>query len=523
MGKRGPLAIKINWKTFDKLASYQCTQLEIADFFGVNISTLENACERDFGMKLSVLWDQKKGLGRTKLKKIQWKLAENSPGMAIFLGKNLLGQTDDPIDTEIIGAIQQTGMSKDYALKLIHGHAETVRIETKKTYAEFVQAAGYPPPFPKQIEMYEFGINLVDPRLILGARGYGKTDYVVILGIAYDIYLDPLGSTNLIITKSKERNSAMLSEIANACKANGVVFSQESSTRLRAAGMKGKDHSVSAVTIKGVTMRGRHPKRTVFDDPVTEDDTSEKTRERVVKVYNEAMKLVSNVLLIGQPAHKFDLYAKLRKLVKTMEVPHGSIAELDHDLEAQRLAGVDEASIQASYFLKILDEGATPFDKIKYVDKYPDGDSVCFIDPSDGGDYTAVAIVKKHFDGVAVQGHCWKKAWYHCVEDLIPILIKRKVRKLCFETNSTGSQPILQLRELLAKYNVGVVGVHSDTNKHAVIMAAGSYAHLIHLSRESDPTYTKLVVEYEDGAKFDDPPDSLARCLEWIGLIRGKK
>ena len=30
------------------------------------------------------------------LRRIQWKLAEKSPAMAIFLGKNLLGQRDRP-------------------------------------------------------------------------------------------------------------------------------------------------------------------------------------------------------------------------------------------------------------------------------------------------------------------------------------------------------------------------------------------------------------------------------------------
>ena len=77
-----------------------------------------------------------------------------------------------------------------------------------------------------------------------------------------------------------------------------------------------------------------------------------------------------------------------------MEVPHGSIPELDHDLEAQRLAGVSEESIQASYFLKVISEHLSPLDKIKYIDRYPPGDSIAFIDPSfEGGDYTALSFV----------------------------------------------------------------------------------------------------------------------------------
>lgn len=393
----------------------------------------------------------------------------------------------------------------------------------EKSFSEFCEAANYPLPYPKQVEMVEFGMVEKAARLILGSRGYGKTDYVVILGIAYDLYLNK-ESTNLIITKSKERNAAILREISQACKANGLTFEKENSSCLRLTGHSGKDHSVSAVTIKTVTLRGRHPKRVIMDDPVTEDDASEATRAHVERVYNEVNKLVGNILIIGQPAHKYDLYAKLRGMVKTMEVPHGTIPELDHDLEAQRLAGVDEASISASYFLKVLSEGTTPFDKIKYLDKFPTGDSsVAFIDPSfEGGDYTALSIVKAHMQGVAVVGYVFKKAWNHCLDEMIPMIKEFKVQKIAFETNALGDMPLGMLRQIVPK-EVGVMGRKSNTNKHSRIMAAGTYAHLIHLSRQSHKLYIQHVTQYEYKAKFDDAPDSLASCLEWIGLIRGKE
>ncbi len=398
-------------------------------------------------------------------------------------------------------------------------------IEKKdKTFSEFCETAGYPAPYPKQIEMVHFGMGVKEARLLLGSRGYGKTDYVVILGIAYDLYLNP-GSTNLIITKSKERNAAILKEIANACGLNGLTFEKQNASCLRLTGLHGKDHSVSAVTIKTVTLRGRHPKRVIMDDPVTEDDASEATRSHVERVYNEVNKLVSNILIIGQPAHKYDLYAKLRGLVKTMEVPHGTIVELDHDLEAQRLAGVDEASISASYFLKVLSEGTTPFEKIRYIDKFPTGDSsVAWIDPSfKGTDWTALSIIKSHMQGVAVAGFTFKKAWNHCLDEIVPHLKKYNVKKLAIECNSLGDMPVTMLRQLLQGSGIGVIGVDSVMNKHSKIMAAGSYAHLIHLSKESHRVYIDQVVKYEYKAEHDDAPDSLASCLEWIGLIRGKR
>lgn len=394
---------------------------------------------------------------------------------------------------------------------------------SKLSYVDFCKNADYPAPFEKQIEMFAFAMHEEEPRLLLGSRGYGKTDYAVILGIAYDLYVDPSGSKNLIITKSKERNAAMLREIQQACEKNGVQFEKANSTCLRVAGLLGKDHSVSAVTIKTVTLRGRHPKRVIMDDPVTEDDASEATRAHVERVYNEVSKLCSNVLIIGQPAHKFDLYAKLRPLLLKMEVPHGTIPELDADLDAQKKAGVSEASISASYHLKILSEGTTPFDNVKYIDKFPSGDSaVAFIDPShEGMDFTALTILKAYMQGVVSVGFIWKKSWNHCLDDMAPLLNQFGVKKMAFETNALGDMPIEILLQAFPK--IGIVGRRTMTNKHSRIMAAGTYAHMIHLSRESHPGYINQVVQYEYNSKNDDAPDSLASCLEWIGLIRGKQ
>lgn len=392
-----------------------------------------------------------------------------------------------------------------------------------KTFTEFCVAAGYPAPYAKQIEMMEFGINKEKPRMILGARGYGKTDYITILGTAYDVYLHKQESTNLIISKSRTRNAAMIAEIAHALISNGVDLEIENKSCVRIKKMIGKDHSVEAITIK-TSMRGRHPKRVLMDDPVTEEDVSEAMRVLVKRKYNEVLKLCDNVCVIGQPAHAYDLYAELRGIVNKMELPYQTIPELDHDLDAQRLAGVDEHSIRASYYLEISSEAGNPFEKINYIDEFPSKESVAFVDPSfEGGDYTALTIMTAFGDGVAVVGYVWKKAWNHCIDEMIPHLIKHRVQRMAFETNSLGDQPIDLLHDLLKNTGIGVVGRKTIGNKHARIMAAGTFAHLIHLSKQSDRIYTNHVVQYEYKAKHDDAPDSLASCLEWIGLIRGKK
>lgn len=406
-----------------------------------------------------------------------------------------------------------------------------IDVEAKMTFEQFCENAGYPQPFLKQLEMKEFVFDnpKQDPRLILGARGYGKTDYITILGVAYQIYLNSHEDTTLIVTKSRDRNASILSEIRTACEKNGVTFERANASRLRVEGLIGKDDSVSAVTIKSVSLRGRHPKRVILDDPVTPDDNSEATRKQVKRIYDEIVKLTKNVSIIGQPVHKLDLYQNLRPLVQKMEVPYGSIPELDADLEAQRMAGVDEASIQASYFLNIVSDGATPFENIKYIDEMPiepGKNTVAFIDPAFGGtDYTAITIMCGYMQGVAVVGFAWQRSWEHCLDEIVELCERYNVGRMAFETNKTGEQPLDVIRTALKVRNLrlGLVGIWSNTNKHSRIMAAGTYAHLIHLCKKSNQAYTDQTKQYEQGAKNDDAPDSLASCMTWLGLIRGKE
>lgn len=78
----------IDYETVEKLASIQCTQQEIASFLGCSVDTLQRD-EKFCGL-------YKKGLesGKMSLRRIQFKLAEKNPTMALWLGKQYLGQKD---------------------------------------------------------------------------------------------------------------------------------------------------------------------------------------------------------------------------------------------------------------------------------------------------------------------------------------------------------------------------------------------------------------------------------------------
>lgn len=95
MGKRGPKLTELDIKTFEGLCGLQCTEKEICDFFGITDKTLASWCNRTYGRKFSEVFDQKRGTGKISLRRMQWRLAEKNAAMAIFLGKQYLGQRDN--------------------------------------------------------------------------------------------------------------------------------------------------------------------------------------------------------------------------------------------------------------------------------------------------------------------------------------------------------------------------------------------------------------------------------------------
>lgn len=79
---------KIDYEAVRKLASIMCTQEEIASFLGCSVDTLQ----RD--ETFCGLYKEARETGKMSLRRMQWKLAEKSYAMAIFLGKQYLGQRD---------------------------------------------------------------------------------------------------------------------------------------------------------------------------------------------------------------------------------------------------------------------------------------------------------------------------------------------------------------------------------------------------------------------------------------------
>ena len=100
--------IQLDYEAIEKLAAIQCTQDEIASFLDVSVRTLQR--DEEFCR----IYKKGQDNGKMSLRRMQYKLAEKNPTMAIFLGKQYLGQRDNVevehtanngILTDLLGAL----------------------------------------------------------------------------------------------------------------------------------------------------------------------------------------------------------------------------------------------------------------------------------------------------------------------------------------------------------------------------------------------------------------------------------
>lgn len=84
--------VEISLKDVRKLARLQCTREEAAAFLGIRKQTFNTLIQND--ERVRDAWEQGKQLGKISLRRKQFKLADDSAPMAIFLGKQYLGQRE---------------------------------------------------------------------------------------------------------------------------------------------------------------------------------------------------------------------------------------------------------------------------------------------------------------------------------------------------------------------------------------------------------------------------------------------
>ena len=106
---------EIDQKQFENLCALQCTLEEICGWFDVTDKTLDSWCKRTYHASFSEVFRQKRGAGKISLRRSQWRLAEKNATMAIFLGKQFLGQRDS-VDVAVTDA---KGIALDELEKMV--------------------------------------------------------------------------------------------------------------------------------------------------------------------------------------------------------------------------------------------------------------------------------------------------------------------------------------------------------------------------------------------------------------------
>ena len=103
VNKGGRPRKEIKKETFEKLCQIMCTEKEICGFFGITDKTLTRWCKETYGMGFSDIYKDVSADGKISLRRFQFKMAERNSAMAIWLGKQWLGQRDN---IEITGKIE---------------------------------------------------------------------------------------------------------------------------------------------------------------------------------------------------------------------------------------------------------------------------------------------------------------------------------------------------------------------------------------------------------------------------------
>ena len=85
---------EINQAEFEKLCGLQCSKEEICGWFSITDKTLDAWAKRTYNESYSEVYNKKRSPGKISLRRAQFRLAEKNAAMAIWLGKQYLGQRD---------------------------------------------------------------------------------------------------------------------------------------------------------------------------------------------------------------------------------------------------------------------------------------------------------------------------------------------------------------------------------------------------------------------------------------------
>lgn len=135
MAKVGRPRKEIDITHAEKLAKNLCTQAEIADFFSIDVDTLNARIKDHYGLNFSGWYKRYTAEGRIALRRMQFRAAKKgSVPMLVWLGKQILGQNDKPSDSDLQSTLNG-GM-------IPAGYKTDLELARERLQAEIYKASG---------------------------------------------------------------------------------------------------------------------------------------------------------------------------------------------------------------------------------------------------------------------------------------------------------------------------------------------------------------------------------------------
>lgn len=368
----------------------------------------------------------------------------------------------------------------------------------------------------------------------MGARGYGKSDILVLLALTIMIYFNR-EILILVCTRTQERSIELVSTIGHFLRVLGVSGSYAQKTlrtkeNIGEIGFRKAQPTLKTQTLLK-TIKGNHVDIVVMDDPLDpNDEYSDAIKRRARKIFNEMDNLripkkPLKLIAIGQYVAEDDMYIELEKGspqngVKVLTAWHGTIPQLDRDKEDYLKTHVLR-DWGMNYEGIFYPQDDTIFANLNFLNDFmqsPATFSLASIDIAfGGGDFTAISIAYPIANGICVLGFAFKQGIYEILPEIAKIFLNFKVSHLCYEKNNDHSWTIeKQLRPITP--NISISRMTQRLNKDLKIGQFISqhkeklnFFRYPFFSKEQDE-YRKQFIEYPLGT-HDDAPDSLANLF----------
>jgi hypothetical protein len=265
-------------------------------------------------------------------------------------------------------------------------------------------------------------------------------------------------------------------------------------------------------------LTGRHYDKIICDDIVTLKDRlsraeREKTKQILLEIVTNIIDPDKQVIHIGTPWHKDDAWSLTDTLPEPKKYDVYTTGILTPEEIAVKKKGTTRTLFGANYELKhIVDENKL-FKHIKYERWLStDKNVVGHIDAGfDGTNRTAITFVHKEQNKFYAIGFCFEDNIKNKFDFIVKMYKKYKVGTIAIEDNADKGF----VADELTKRGILVQRYNERMNKHLKI-STHLYKHWDNIvwDADSDEEYINLILDYDEFAELDDPPDSAASLLK---------